>query len=524
MSTTHSLQNDPQIRRALDFVKAGSLGEVASVEIFRGLENPPYEGGPLPPSYREAGYPMRQLGVDCLALIHELLGEIEDVDAEWRSLGGDPNLAYDEWGALVRCKHALAQFQLSYNVKPAQTRVVIHGTKGARRIVLSARSPRVMGLLRRRSAAVELPVAIDYPANVTEWAERIAREADADHEGNLARFQLSEKVPYLVTGGAGLLGKAIVKRLRDEGHLVRVFQRRMPEQPQPGIEYAFGNLGDPVAVARAVQGAEVVIHCGAATKGGWAEHKSGTVVGTQNVIAAVKKFAVKQLVHISSMSVIDGAGNSGKGPITEAAATEPRAEERGSYTRAKLEAEQLVSAAARQGLPAVILRPGQIFGGGIPLINGAVARSAGGRWLVLGDGKLELPLVYIDDVVDCVMTAVAKQLHAGELFQLIDPEHLTQDDVLALAGGTKQVLRVPRAIVFALGRLGELSLGVLGKPSPLGVYRLRSALARLRYESDHAERGLGWRPRIGVREGIRRVTSSAPPPDPERAPIARVAG
>jgi nucleoside-diphosphate-sugar epimerase len=214
---------------------------------------------------------------------------------------------------------------------------------------------------------------------------------------------------------------------------------------------------------------------------------------------------VKQLVHISSMSVVDWAGNDGNGPVSEASAVEPRPDERGAYTRAKLEAEQLVVAAAREGLPVVILRPGQIFGGGIPLINGAVARNAGGRWLVLGDGKLELPLVYIDDVVDSIMAAIDKRLVRGEVIQIIDPEHLTQEDVLALAGGGRPMLRVPRPLVFALGKLSEFPLGALGRQSPVAVYRLKSALARLRYESDRASSLLGWRPRVGVREGIKRV-------------------
>ncbi|HEX7841833.1 MAG TPA: NAD-dependent epimerase/dehydratase family protein, partial [Kofleriaceae bacterium] len=237
--------------------------------------------------------------------------------------------------------------------------------------------------------------------------------------------------------------------------------------------------------------------------------KGGTVVGTQNVIDACKKHKVRQLVHISSMSVIDWAGSAGNGPVSEAANLEPRPDERGAYTRAKLEAEQLVTTAAAAGLPAVILRPGQIFGGGIPLINGAVARSipgsGGGRWLVLGDGKLELPLVYIDDVVDAIMAAIAKKLTHGEVIQIIDPEHLTQEDVLGLAGGARPVLHVPRPVVFALGKLSEVPLGALGRPSPIAVYRLKSALARLHYDSDRAAQILGWRPRVGVREGIKRV-------------------
>ncbi|MBA3392939.1 MAG: NAD-dependent epimerase/dehydratase family protein [Deltaproteobacteria bacterium] len=566
VTVNHALLYVPQITRALDSVKAGALGQIVSVDILHGAEYPSYEGGPLPPWYRDAGYPFRDLGVHCLDLIQELLGPIEDVDADWRSLGGDPNLAFDEWRAMVRCTRGLAQFQLTWNTKPMQSQLIIHGTKGILRVDLSAMfhgkqasrplpkvferlvnafadslQPLIGGFFarkeidsheglrelvadfyRRLAAGEPPPVSVADAGNVVHWVAKVARAADADHEAHQARFQLSESVPYLVTGASGSLGKAIVAQLRNDGHEVRVFQRRMPSKPQDGLEYALGNLGDPVAVDRAVNGAEIVIHCGAATKGGWPEHRGSTVVGTQNVIDACTKYGVKQLVHISSMSVIDWAGSAGKGNVTEATATEPRAEERGAYTRAKLEAEKLVSNAAKHGLPAVILRPGQIFGGGIPLINGAVARGAGGRWVVLGDGKLELPLVYIDDVVDAVMASIDKQLTRGEIIQIIDPDHLTQEEVLGLAGGTRGIVRVPRAIVFALGRLGEISLGALGKPSPIGVYRLQSALARLHYESDRAASLLGWQPRVGVREGIRRVTNPTSVAEPVKsAPVLR---
>jgi 2-alkyl-3-oxoalkanoate reductase len=64
---------------------------------------------------------------------------------------------------------------------------------------------------------------------------------------------------------------------------------------------------------------------------------------------------------------------------------------------------------------------------------------------------------------------------------------------------------VPRPFVFALGKLSEYPLGALGRPSPVAVYRLKSALARLHYESDRAHKMLDWRPRVGVREGIKRA-------------------
>jgi hypothetical protein len=68
-------------------------------------------------------------------------------------------------------------------------------------------------------------------------------------------------------------------------------------------------------------------------------------------------------------------------------------------------------------------------------------------------------------------------------------------------------MRVPRPVVFALGKLSEYPLGALGRQSPVAVYRLKSALARLHYESDRATALLGWRPRVGVREGIKRVST-----------------
>ncbi|HEY0252140.1 MAG TPA: NAD-dependent epimerase/dehydratase family protein, partial [Kofleriaceae bacterium] len=263
-----------------------------------------------------------------------------------------------------------------------------------------------------------------------------------------------------------------------------------------------GDLADRAAVDRAVSGCERVIHAGATMKGDWAAHERGTVHGTEHVVESCVAHGVKQLVYISSMSVVNWAGNDGA-VIDETTALEPRAAERGAYTRAKLIAENVVAASA---VPHVILRPGQIFGGGIPLVTGAVARQAAGRWIVLGAGDLELPLVYIDDVVDAVVAALEKTI-VGETIQLIDPERVTQADVLRAVGGQKKIVHIPRSIVFALGRMSELPAKLAGRQSPIAAYRLKSALSRLRYESDRALKILGWQPRVGVREGMRRVSS-----------------
>jgi predicted dehydrogenase/nucleoside-diphosphate-sugar epimerase/glycosyltransferase involved in cell wall biosynthesis len=552
----HSLLYDPQVMIALDRVRAGALGDIVAVDIFQSSEYPPYEGGRLPPQYRDAAYPWRDIGVHCMYLIQEFLGTIEDVDAEWASIGGDRNLAFDEWRALVRCERGIGHFHLSWNVRPQQSQIIVQGTHGVTRIDLFAMfqgrradtplpkaAERVVNAYKeslrplaevpasvwkflrkdiqpfqglrnlvgdfytRLAAGDPPPVSIEDAAVSIEWIEKVARAAEADHTQRLSRFEPAPTAEFLVTGASGAVGSAVVDRLLADGRQVRALVRRVPERPIDGVDYVIGNLGDPDAIDRAVRGAERIIHAGAAMSGGWPEHYGSTVVGTRNIVEAARRHDVRQLVYVSSMSVVDMAGAVGEGPVSESTPLEPRADERGAYTQAKLEAELEVTKAAQAGLPCVIFRPGVIFGGGIPLMNGSVARRAGSRWVILGDGRLVLPLIYMDDVVDAIMAAVDRNLVSGEVIQLIDREQLTQEEILAAVNGDDKRVRVPRPVVFALGKLSEYPLGALGRPSPLAVYRLKSALARLTYESDRAEQLLGWQPRVGVREGIRRETT-----------------
>jgi predicted dehydrogenase/nucleoside-diphosphate-sugar epimerase len=557
-SVNHSLLYDPQVVRGLELVRSGGLGRVVAVDILRGSAYPPYRGGPLPPQYRSAGYPFRDLGVHALYLFQAFLGPIEGVSAMWDSIGGDPNLAYDEWRAMVRCRGGLGQFQLSWNVKPMQSQVVVQGTRGVLRLDLfllfqALRRPMPLpkpaervanaltdslrplvdvpvGIVKFATGVVKpyqglrnlvgafyealdgerpLPVAIEDATSVVRWVEEVAGAADAEHAARVAALPRPEEADVLITGASGGLGGEVLRRLAP-GRRVRVLVRRVPSEVPPGVGVAIGDLGDPEAVDRAVRGARTVVHAGAAMGGGWSEHECGTVVGTRNVVASCRRHGVRKLVHISSLSVSDWAGSDGR-ILSESTPWEPRPEDRGHYTRAKLEAEKIVSrAVAEQGLAAVILRPGQIFGGKIPLVTPAVARRAGRRWVVLGDGELRLPLVYVDDVVDAIVAALDGPLAGGEVVQLVDPHVLTQNEVLAAAfPGDARIVHVPRTVLFAGGRLSEVLLGVLGRKSPLSAYRLRSALARIGFSSDRARELLGWQPRVGVLEGVRRAARYA---------------
>jgi predicted dehydrogenase/nucleoside-diphosphate-sugar epimerase len=555
----HSLLYDIQVRKAIEAVRAGAIGDVVSVDILRSSVYPPFEGGALPPQYRTGGYPFRDLGIHAMYLIQEFLGPIRDVQATWTKLGGDPNLAFDEWRAQVRCRDGLGQFQLSWNVKPLQNLIVIQGTKGVLRVdvmlMFSSRRSKtkfpnaaervinaytdslqplvdvpksVVGFLRKRirqfhgvqeliadfyrrlDAGLPVAVSVADAIPVVEWVERVARAADAEHAAALRDAPaLADSVPLLITGAAGAMGSALVERLLARGERLRIFVRRAPAIVPDGVEVATGDLGDPVAVDRAVRGARKIVHAGAATtKGGPIEHNTSTVIGTKNVIESALRHGVEQLVYISSMSVVDWAGAADGTPITESSAFEPNAESRGSYTQAKRDAELLVRAAVRgRGLPAVILRPGQIFGGKLPLLGAFVARRVAGRYVVLGDGDLRLPLVHMDDVIDGVVAALDRDLRGGEIIQLVDTDLPTQNEILERAAKIdSKVVRVPRPLVFALGKFSEIAMKPLKRQSPLNVYRLRSALARRTYASETAESLIAWAPRHGVARGIEEMS------------------
>jgi nucleoside-diphosphate-sugar epimerase len=491
--------------------------------------------------------------------MQRFLGEVGSVTPSFRALGGDPLLAFDEWRCLVECLHGTGQIHLSWNAQPVQNLLLIQGSSGMMRVDLlnrfvSLRRERslpkavlrvvnnatdsvrplidtfksivsylfgrhkpfqgihnfVKDFYRRLEEGEPPTVTVEDAIPVVHFTEVVARQAEQSYESWNDRHPLSATCDVLVTGGTGRLGSAIVDSLLSEGKQVRVIARREPNKTLPqGLEFVIGDLGDPRAVDRAVMGATTVVHAGAAMSGDWAAYQCATIEGTRNVLAAARAQGVRRLVHISSLSVVDWAGSAGGPPVEEVRADEPRPEARGHYTRSKLEAERLVRAAAEAGEPhVVILRPGQICGAGFPLLTGATCRRLGPVNLVLGDGSLRLPLVHIDDVVEAVRQALDADIEGGAVIQLVDPDRFTQNDILEVCGPEGATIRLPRMLVFGLGWMSEKALGLVGRQSPFSVYRLKSALARVEFESDAAYRLLGWRPSVGVKEGLARCRGS----------------
>ena len=104
----------------------------ARADFFRSSDYQAYSGGPhIPPQFRNGSYPFQDLGVHGLCLLEAFLGPIRHADIRYYASGvGDPNLVFDEWRALVDCDCGIGQMYLSWNVRPMQNELVIHGTRG----------------------------------------------------------------------------------------------------------------------------------------------------------------------------------------------------------------------------------------------------------------------------------------------------------------------------------------------------------------------------------------------------------
>jgi predicted dehydrogenase/nucleoside-diphosphate-sugar epimerase len=561
----HSMLYDRFVSKALKIVRSGAIGEPLTFDYFRSSEYPPYRGGPLPVHYQDGGYPFLDQGVHALYLAESFLGAVEDAKVFYGTHGGDSNLLYDEWRVAAQCQRGTANIQISWNVRPLQNWFVVQGTKGVLRANLFAmwvthtrQLPLPKAPARALQAMLEgLSICAQVPANVARFATKKIVQYDGLHslvasfysalksgapmpvspeqarstvywtdrvsqQANVAKIKFQSQFPstgsakILVTGANGLIGRHLVGRLLREGNCVRLFVRRQPAvewMNDANVEVVLGDLGDPAAVERAVAGTEIVYHVGAAMKGGPYEHERGTVCGTQNIVDSVLRHNVPRLVYISSLSCLHAAVVRRGDVITEDWPIEPFPTKRGAYTQAKTAAEKIVLDAVRdRHLRAVLLRPGRVFGPGMTLLTPEVARRIRNTLIVLGDGTRELPLVYVEDVIDAIALAAETSKSDGRVFHIVDRTRITQNqvvrDYISKNAKTAKVVHLPVATVYSLAMGIELLAKVLKRPAPLSRYRVKSALARMQFDCSRAENELGWRPRVGVASGLQETMAS----------------
>jgi len=304
----------------------------------------------------------------------------------------------------------------------------------------------------------------------------------------------------LVTGGAGTIGAAVVRRLlRDPDFEVRVSdQRAAPDWMREGCEVHTGDLRDYAQAREAIEGCTHVIHL-AAIVGGIANfHKlPHTLTEVNNalynaVVRAALDHDVQRFVYVSSSMVFERA--------TEYPTTEGHIRDtpipQSAYGFSKLTGEVYVRAAHDEhGLPYTICRPFNAYGPGempedepgiahmVPdVIRKCLTLPHDAPLPIFGDGTQTRTLTHIDDIADGIAAAMSSPNAAQEDFNISASDERTVADLARIIW--EACGRDPDA--FALEHLPSFDVDV--------VRRWPSV--------EKAKRLLGWEARISVHEGI----------------------
>src|SRR4051812_38757562 len=221
---------------------------------------------------------------------------------------------------------------------------------------------------------------------------------------------------WAITGGAGFLGLHLARRLLADGHEVRTLDLAPLDDAEleRGVEELRGDVRDPAAAARLVEGADVLVHAAAALPIQVSREaiRSANVDGTAVTFAAALEAGVGRAVLISSTAVY---GIPKHHPLREDAPLVGV----GHYGESKIEAERVARRAGRRGLEVVILRPKTVIGPGrlvvFEILVGWVRE--GRRIPILGDGSNRYQLLAVEDLVDATVSAAEADV-AGETFNI----------------------------------------------------------------------------------------------------------
>ena len=315
----------------------------------------------------------------------------------------------------------------------------------------------------------------------------------------------------LVTGATGLVGSHLTRRLVQDGHAVRILARPASHvehlQDLP-IEIVRGDVTDADAVDRAAAGVEAIYHLASNFRqagAGLSASRAVHVQGTAHVVRAALAHRVQRLVHCSTGGVHAPSTN---GALTEDAPY--HAPDGNAYEATKVEAEQLVfRAAAEEGLPAAVIRPGIVYGPGDRRLLKLFRAIAKRRFVMFGEGRNAYHLAYVDDVIDGMVLCGTRPEAIGQAFFLAGAACPTLEQVITLiaraVGAKPPSWRLPVGPIDTAARLCEAACRPLGIAPPLTRRRVDFFRVSRILDISKARRLLGYAPQVDLAEGIRRT-------------------
>lgn len=301
-----------------------------------------------------------------------------------------------------------------------------------------------------------------------------------------------------VTGGAGYIGSALVRRLMEEGddvisvdNLMKGDYRHL--QKIRGVmrdELRKGDIRDDKLLREIFREADAVAHLAAISdlvrcREMPEEAISVNIYGTHQVLETARELDISKVVFCSSAAVY---GRPQEIPVSEGHPLRPL----NLYGVTKLAGEKLMNAYHdNYSLETTSLRFGNVYGVGLftsydAVIPKFVRQGLGGESLtVYGDGRSSRDFVHIDDIVYAIILALRVE---GKV-----------DEVYNVGGETWDIKSLASLVSESLEKSTGRSPGIVYLPPRLGETEQFS------YDMEKFKRDFGFKPKWSVREGINQI-------------------
>lgn len=282
----------------------------------------------------------------------------------------------------------------------------------------------------------------------------------------------------LITGSSGLIGRALVARLREQGHGVRLLDVNERDESQ-------GDIRDGLRVGEAVEGCDGVIHLAALSRVVWGEKQPAlchavNVGGVQRVLEAALAAPLRPWVIFASSREVYGQPKASL--VTETAPLRPVS----VYGRTKVEGEAWVERAREAGLRASILRLSNVYGS--PRDHADRVVPAFARAALLGTPlRVEGPdhafdFTHVEDVARGI----------GHLADLLADEAQAPPPIQLTTGVSTRLIDLAEMLIQHAGSASPIHFA---PPRTYGVERFCGSRER-------AQDILGWSPQIPLSQGL----------------------
>jgi len=305
------------------------------------------------------------------------------------------------------------------------------------------------------------------------------------------------KMRILITGGAGFIGTALANKLVQLGHHVRVIDDLSAGDSirlDPRVVFTRGDVRDVPRLWTLLQGVDCVYHLAAKVSVPESvlypkEYNEVNVGGTVSLMVAIRDVGVKRVILASSGAVY---GEQKEQPVRE----EQRPNPQSPYAVSKLASEYYVNTlGALYGIETVILRIFNAYGPGQflpvshpPVIPQFMKRAVeGGSLVIFGDGNQTRDFVYIDDVVDALIAAATAR-------------NVNRAVINVGSGEETSIKQLAHKVAEVTGRQVQV---IHNEAESGGVSRLVADLTR-------AAKLLGYKPKVKLKEGLRRLMELDP--------------